>query len=123
MLSRKKVLRAAVFGWAAVMAGPAWAHARLLTAIPAASSVVAETPSEIALTFNEAIKVIVVKVVDKDGKEISSVGAALADGATVRIPVAGPWAQGQYTVSYRIVGPDGHAVNGSTTFSITAAKP
>ncbi len=123
MLSRKKVLLAAIFAWPSVMAGPAWAHARLLTALPAARSVVADTPTEIALTFNEAVKLIVLKVVDKDGKEIPGLGAALTDGATLRIPVAGPWAPGHYTVSYRIAGPDGHAVNGSTTFSITSPKP
>ncbi len=102
-------------------AAPAWAHAKLLTAVPAANSTLTVAPAEIALTFNENIKLIACTVADKDGKDVSSVGPARAEGAALRIPVKA-LAPGQYAVNYRIAGDDGHVVNASMMFTIQA-KP
>ena len=100
---------------------PAWAHAKLVGAVPTANSTVATAPKEIALTFNEKIKLITCKVTDKDGKDAPGVDPARADGATLRIPVKA-MIPGQYTVSYRIAGDDGHVINASMMFTVEA-KP
>ena len=105
----------------ALGATPAWAHAKLLSTVPAANSFVTAAPTEIALTFNEKIKLITSTVADKDGKDVTSVGPARADGTSLRIPVAA-LRPGQYTVNYRITGDDGHVINGAMTFSVQA-KP
>lgn len=114
-------------GWiiAGVMAGllsmnaPAWAHARRVWAIPVAGSTGA-APKEITLTFNEAIKLIGCKMTGTDGKDVGGVGAPAAVGKDLKIPVTGTLAAGKYTVSYRIVGDDGHPMDGTYTFTVAA---
>lgn len=100
----------------------AWAHAKLASAVPPANGVVEVAPSEIALTFNEDVQLVVCKVVDKSGVVVSGSAPARSEGATLHIPVTA-LAAGQYTVSYRITGDDGHTVNGSMAFSVQGSKP
>ena len=114
-------------GWAiaVVAAGllsvsaPAWAHARRVSAVPAADSSGA-APQEIILTFNEGIKLIACKMTGADGKDVTGVGAPLAEGKSLKIPVTAPLVAGKYTVSYRIAGDDGHAMDGTYTFTVAA---
>ncbi len=114
-------------GWmiAGVMAGllsvnaPAWAHARRVSAMPAADSTGA-APKDITLTFNEAIKLINCKMTGADGKDVAGVGAPAADGKSLKIPVTGTLAAGKYTVSYRIAGDDGHPMDGTYTFTVAS---
>ena len=124
MRSNKKLIAIGAFAcFIGLGCAPARAHARLVSANPAVGSIVADSPAEIALTFSEAVKPIVFKIADKDGKDISGGRTARIDGMTLHIPVAMSLAQGQYTVSYRIAGDDGHVVTGSMTFSVQPSKP
>ncbi len=122
-LSKTSLVIAILAGLVALGPTPAWAHARLLSAVPAANSAVADSPAEIVLTFNEAVKSIAFKVVDKDGKDVAGIGAVRADGMALHVPVTGALPHGQYTATYRIAGGDGHAVNGTLTFTIGTPKP
>jgi copper transport protein len=107
-------------------ARPADAHAALLGASPAPGSIVGSSPTEILVTFSEAVTPVTghVQVLDPDGKRIS--GAATATGSTLRIPVhrAGQ-PLGTYLVSYRVISADSHPVGGALTFSVGApsARP
>ena len=102
---------------------PAWAHAKLLSSVPAANGILSAAPAEIILTFNEAVTLISFKIVDQDGKEHPAGGPARRDGATVHLPIAGPLMDGSYTVNYRAAGNDGHAMNATLAFSVRSAKP
>ncbi|MGX6605305.1 copper resistance CopC/CopD family protein [Micromonosporaceae bacterium Da 78-11] len=107
-------------------AGPAEAHAALLGASPAPGSIVGSSPTEIVVTFSEAITPVTgrVQVLDPDGKRIS--GVATAAGNTLRIPVRrATQPLGTYLVSYRVVSADSHPVGGALTFSVGApsARP
>lgn len=115
-------------GWVITMAAtglllaaaPAWAHARLTAAVPAADST-GISPKEITLTFNEAIKLVDCKLTGADGKDVAGVGVPKAEGKALKIPVTATLPGGKYTVNYRIAGDDGHAMNG--TMSFTVANP
>jgi copper transport protein len=109
-----------------VPAGPAQAHAALLGSVPAPGSIVGTSPTEIVITFSEAVSVVSgrVQVLAPDGKRIS--GTASTTGSTLRIPVrkaAQPL--GTYLVSYRVISADSHPVGGAVTFSVGApsARP
>lgn len=103
-------------------APPAWAHAKLLSSTPAADGVVPTGPLDIALSFSEPVTVITCKVVDKAGKEIPGCSAARSEGAVLHIPIGNPLAEGEYSVGYRVAGPDTHPVQGAFNFRVQAAK-
>lgn len=110
-----------VLGALLAPAGPASAHAALLGATPAPGSVIGTSPTEIVITFSEAITPVTgrVQVLDPAGKRIS--GPPTVSGATLRIPVrkAGQ-PLGTYLVSYRVISADTHPVGGAITFSVGA---
>ena len=118
---RRKLSLMALIGGLLLSGNAALAHARLTLAVPAADSVVAAAPATIALTFNEAVMLITCKVVDAQGREVG--GPAMADGKTLRVPLKTGLGVGRYTVNYRVAGDDGHAMNGTMSFSVQAAKP
>ncbi|WP_433359609.1 copper resistance CopC/CopD family protein [Actinoplanes sp. CA-142083] len=105
----------------AVPAGPASAHAALLGSTPAPGSIIGSSPTEIVVTFSEAVTPVSgrVQVLDPDGKRIS--GTPTVTGAVLRIPVrrAGQ-PLGTYLVSYRVISADSHPVGGAITFSVGA---
>lgn len=101
--------------------GPASAHAALLGAVPAPGSVVGSSPTEVVVTFSEAVTPVTgrVQVIAPDGKRIS--GEATSSGATLRIPVRkADRPLGTYLVSYRVISADSHPVGGALTFSVGA---
>ena len=107
-------------------ASAASAHAALLTSNPAPGSIVGSSPTEITVTFSEAISPVTgrVQVLAPDGKRIS--GTATASGAVLHIPVRkADNPLGTYLVSYRVISADSHPVGGGLTFSVGApsAKP
>ena len=111
------------FGALLAPAGPASAHAALIGSTPAPGSIIGSSPTEIVVTFSEAVTPVAgrVQVLDPAGKRIS--GAPTVTGATLRIPVrraAQPL--GTYLVSYRVISADSHPVGGSVTYSVGAAS-
>ena len=100
----------------AVMASPAFAHARLTSSDPKADAKV-KSPSLIRLMFSESL-------------EPAFSGATLSDGAGKNIPVSAavgtttitlmPLAlrPGAYTVSWHSVGHDTHRVTGNFHFTV-----
>jgi len=109
------------FGALLAPAAPASAHAALLGSVPAPGSIIGTSPTEIVITFSEAVTPVSgrVQVLDPSGKRIS--GTATAVGDTLRIPVrrAGQ-PLGTYLVSYRVISADSHPVGGGITFSVGA---
>jgi methionine-rich copper-binding protein CopC len=103
---------------------PASAHSDLVSSDPEASSVLAEMPTSVLLTFNEDLLIL-------DGAEdanqlivTDSEGASLVEGDltvaanTISSALAASEAQGEVTVTYRVVSADGHPIEGSYTFSV-----
>jgi methionine-rich copper-binding protein CopC len=102
----------------AMLAGPCMAHAKLQSSSPAQDAHLAEAPKTLALTFNEAAQVAVLKLLG-GGKAISIAvdkNAKASASFTFPLPVLAP---GSYTVQWTAVAAgDGHVTKGSFVFSI-----
>ena len=100
-------------------AGPAFAHASLISAEPAEGSVLGAAPERFSLTFNEPVSPLVLKLVRADGAAIPLDRYALHD---TRLDIEAPPGLGTGTavLSWRVISEDGHPVGGSIVFSIGA---
>jgi len=89
---------------------------------PIDGSTVSSAPTQVVLTFDEAVEKVGdgVVVTAPSGARVGS-GAPVVDGSTLTqqlTPLAEP---GRYTVAFRVVSDDGHPVTGTQTFTFAAA--
>lgn len=111
-------------GLPAVVTAPvASAHSVLLEIDPADGATVETSPEQVALTFNEEINqsFATVAVTADAGDADLAVGEPVVEGDTVTAEVD-DLDPGLYTVGYRVTSADGHVVNGSSTFTVGAAR-
>lgn len=105
-------------------AAPASAHAVLTSSDPRAGTVLKTAPKEVTVSFDESVALAEdsVRVLDPDGRPVTAGDPVHADGATdtARVPVNGDLQEGTYTVSWRVLSADSHAVSGAFTFSVGA---
>ena len=109
----------AVAAAVALAAGPAMAHARLVSATPAPDSTVAATRT-ISLTFSERTVAAFsgFDVVNSAGEKVAVQTSVAEDGKTLTGMMARPLAVGAYRVEWRIASSDGHRMTGSYAFSV-----
>lgn len=128
LLARLTVGRVAVgavtiIGVLALSALPAGAHAVLLRTTPSPQSTVARAPSVVRLEFSELVQAVfgAVRVYDVNGKRVDNGTARHPDGAgeILEAPLS-TLSDGTYTVTWRVVSADGHAVNGGFVFYVGA---
>ncbi|MDW4905874.1 copper resistance protein CopC [Streptomyces sp. ADMS] len=116
---------------AAVLAGvllggatPASAHAVLTGSDPSAGMVLKTAPKWVTVSFTESVALAEdsVRVLDPDSRPVTAGDPEHADGKadTARVPLTGDLKEGTYTVSWRVLSEDSHAVSGAFTFSIGA---
>jgi methionine-rich copper-binding protein CopC len=109
----------AVAAAVAFAAGPAAAHAHLVSATPAPNSTVATTRT-LSLTFSERSVPAFsgFDVVNAAGEKVAIETSVAEDGKTLTGTLARPLATGVYRVNWRIASSDGHRMAGSYTFSV-----
>lgn len=104
------------------VAAPAFAHAHLKSATPAAGSTVATAPTELDLTFSEGLnlKFTGVNVTGPAKGAVATGNATLGAGGdtTLVVPVTGTLAAGVYTVAWHALSTDGHKTSGTYRFTI-----
>ncbi|MEV5768871.1 copper resistance protein CopC [Micromonospora sp. NPDC052213] len=102
-------------------AGPASAHAVLVSSSPVASAVVSSGPAEVVLTFSESVRKVPgkIRVIAPDGSRADR-GEPSFSGSVVTIPVDSAGGRGTYLVSYRVISADSHPVSGAFTYSVGA---
>jgi methionine-rich copper-binding protein CopC len=95
--------------WLVLLCIPALAHARLLETYPAEEAVLAESPQQVQLRFNEPIEA-----------EFSPLKVRISpnDATLLVIDLAEPLSKGSYTVEWRVTSADGHPVNGTYRFAV-----
>jgi copper transport protein len=102
-----------------VSSGTVSAHAGLENSIPAASSVLAESPRAITLDFDEPIeaRLTSIELFDSDATLIvtGAPSAAAADVVTASVPRLD---DGLYAVVWRITSVDGHVIDGAFSFQV-----
>jgi copper transport protein len=102
-------------------AGPAAAHATLISSDPRAGIVVAEVPQRITLTFDQPVRLGLgrIAVLDPDGTRVDD-GQVRHPSGNERLAatdIRGHAHTGTFLVSWRVVSADGHPIQGSFTFS------
>lgn len=122
MFKSKSVLSLAICAAlaAGVDAAPAFAHARLVAADPAAGSMAMPAPKELKLTFSEGLEIAFsgVKLLGPDKKAVAT-GAARLDPKNDKVmivPLKTDLPDGTYTVDWRALSEDGHKTHGSYSF-------
>jgi len=97
------------------------AHAILLTSEPAPSAILDQSPTEIALFFNEAVDTVFgrVRILDSSGNVIQIVKPIrdAANQSIVRAPLSS-LDEGTYVVIWRVASADSHPVQGSFSFQV-----
>ncbi|WP_439478331.1 copper homeostasis periplasmic binding protein CopC [Brevundimonas sp.] len=103
----------------AFAAGPAAAHARLVSATPAPNATVASTRT-LSLTFSERMAPAFsgFDVVNAAGEKVAVQTSVAEDGRTLTGALSRALAAGAYRVDWRIATSDGHRMTGSYTFTV-----
>ena len=106
----------------ALIATAAQAHAKLTSANPAAGAVVAESPKDLRLIFNEGLiaKFSGVELKTEKGEKIET-GTAVADPADNKqlvVPLPAALADGVYSIKWHAVSEDTHKLDGAYSFTV-----
>lgn len=100
---------------------PVLAHAILVKSQPAKDETVSQSPTQVDLWFNDAVRgeYKALAVIDGSGKRVDNhdVEQSLTDGSHIHASVAN-LAPGKYTVRYRVVSEDTHIVTGKFDFTV-----
>lgn len=98
---------------------PAQAHDRLTSSDPTSGASLESAPKEVELTFSADVQDVggSVELVDGDGKAVST-ASPVTEGSTVTTAVEDDLAAGDYTVRWRVVSSDGHAISGVIDFTV-----
>ena len=104
----------------ATTAGPASAHAELVSTDPAEGATVQSMPRTVTLTFSEQVRTPAFVKVTGPAGDVATGEPRIVDDRVVQSVDAGA-DPGSYEVSYRISSADGHAVGGSVPFTLAGA--
>jgi copper transport protein len=103
---------------------PAYAHAELLESSPVDGAVVAAPPRQARLRFNEAVTLTPqsIQLLDPTGGRVRIGAPDHADGKANTVAASFPadLGKGTYTVAWRVVSADSHAISGAFRFSVGA---
>jgi len=99
----------------------ALAHTSLQKSSPAAGASLDAPPTEVSLTFGEAVRLPAgpIRVTGPDGA-VWTVGKATVTDVTVTAPVTATGPAGAYTVHWQVISDDGDAIRGTIPFTLTA---
>jgi len=99
---------------------PAWAHNELRSSDPADGAALASAPTQVMLAFAERLDQKYTQINVTDRAETSVVAGEPAVTGNRAVQRLGALTAGEYTVGFRVVSVDGHPVQGSVTFTLTA---
>jgi copper transport protein len=106
-----------VFGALSAQTRSALAHASLIGSEPPNNAVTAEAPAAVAMTFNEPVAPLTMRLIAPGGA-VQDLSDVAAEGNSLRVTLPGGLGRGTHLLSWRVVSADGHPVGGSVTFSI-----
>jgi copper transport protein len=102
-----------------VTAGPASAHASVVTSTPADGARLDAVPAEVTIEFNEDVSLGAgyARVLDGKGERVDTGDASVRDGV-VTVPLRSGLSDAGYVVTYRIMSADSHPVSGAFSFVV-----
>jgi hypothetical protein len=104
----------------AFIATPAFAHAHLLSAVPANAAIVSPAPKALTLTFSESVSLAFTGITLTGAAGAVSLGTPQldADGVTLVEPLTATLPPGAYVVDWHALSTDGHKTHGSYGFTV-----
>ncbi len=113
---KSPILLAAIL--VAGLGGPAFAHAFLQHASPAAGDTLASAPKEITLPFTKPLELSLsgASLTDASGRDMST-GPAMVKGSSITLTPK-PLAAGTYHVTWHAVSIDAHRTEGNYSFTV-----
>lgn len=105
------------------MQGVASAHAVVTDIQPDPDSVLGSAPKQVRVDFNEPVSTTEtgIRVFDPAGAEVPGLRTTAKDTAiTAELPTLGE--EGSYTVAWKVISADGHAIDGAFLFSVGKAS-
>lgn len=113
MRSRLALAVAAIF-----LSGGAFAHSEREGTTPADGAQLIETPEMIHMEFDEPMRITVVRLVNTDGDEVPIERGTGLEPSLEFHAEPEPLSPGSYTVEWRGLASDGHAMQGSFSFEL-----
>jgi copper transport protein len=112
-------LLAALFLAGVATAGPAAAHAEVVSTDPGEGARLDGVPSRVTVQFSEGVSLGAgyARVLDSGGARVDS-GSASVDGEVLTIPLRTGLGDGGYLVTYRVISADSHPVSGAYSFAV-----
>ena len=101
-----------------LLAGAAAAHSRPETTAPADGEVVAAAPAVIAISFDKPMRVTTIELTGADGEAFALERTDEMAPVTRFEATPPPLPAGRYTVTWRGLSEDGHAMSGRFSFEI-----
>ncbi|MGG3642576.1 copper resistance protein CopC [Bacillus gobiensis] len=116
----KKIL---AFTLVLLLANPSliFAHSTLENSTPENGAVIEEPLKEITLHFNTPIENLSTMTLSRESEEIDLENQKV-EGSSITGTLNEPLQSGEYTVSWKIVGEDGHTVEDSIGFSVNVSE-
>ena len=119
---RRRLLLTLLMGWlvaGVVTAGPASAHASLVSTDPGEGARVEQVPAAVTLTFSEGVSLGAgyARVLGSGGGRVDA-GTASVDGDVLTIPLRTGLPDDGYLVTYRVISADSHPVAGAFSFVV-----
>lgn len=100
------------------------AHSQIIDSSPAPGQELTVPPESIILTFSEEISELGAAIVLADSDENLWTAEDIAfDGPVVSTDIESELDAGSYQIRWRVVSADGHPIDGTIDFSVTAAEP
>jgi len=101
-----------------LMPAQVFAHSKLTESSPAADAVVTTSPEQISLTFNTTISSAGrITLLNENGDKLA-LDNITVDEDTISAQPAEKLDNGSYTVTWNVIGGDGHAVEGKIGFQV-----
>jgi copper transport protein len=122
MKRRRSIAVCAAMLSALAAAPAAAAHAVLVATTPGNDSVLARSPGQIKLRFNEPVETAFgsVRVYDADAHRVDSGDISRPDEKSVAVGIDRRLVRGTYTVTWRAISADSHPVSGAFVFHVGA---
>ncbi len=112
-----KIFTASIAVAAFLTAGTAAAHPHLQKSTPAEGSTLTAAPSFVELTFSEPARITAFSIQKDQGapEALKALPTDTTRSAKVTLPAL---ASGAYTISWRVIGSDGHVMSGTLHFKV-----
>ncbi len=108
---------------AALVAAPALAHSELRATEPPAGAILARSPADIVLRFNEGVQVTSLRVLDAQGRAlpVRRDGSVERPAREARAAPREALPPGDFRVEWRAISADGHPIGGTFRFRVGGA--